>query len=127
MGGRQLQRTPRYVPLVAVAMWLTPTLCVGQQPSATPRWDGWKLVAQSDLIIRAKLIAPVQEIRAALTSKQYDYLTLHARIVGVVKGTPTPGEVAIRYHTEPASYSPSPQTVIALDQKEVLVFLLCAD
>jgi hypothetical protein len=74
------------VPQLAVVVWLIPAVCAGQQPSAVPKYDQWRQVAQSDLIPKAELFAPVDAIRASVPSQNYSYLTLHAKIIEILKG-----------------------------------------
>jgi hypothetical protein len=113
--------------MLGLIAWLAPTVCAAQPPSPVPMYDRWKLVAQSDLILKAELRTPVEAISATLASKNYEYVTLHARIVGVLKGTPNSAEVEVKYYTMPASYTPSAQLVIGLDRKLVILFLLRVD
>jgi len=111
--------------LLVLVVGLIPSACRAQRPSTAPKYDQWKLVAQSDLILKAELITPVEAISAALASKYHTYVTLRARIGGVLKGgRPNSAKVEIKYYTKPESYSPSAQDVIGLDRRDVLVFLL---
>jgi hypothetical protein len=113
--------------VLALLIGLRPAAGEGQEPSPAPKYEDWRLVAESDLILRAHLTVPVEAIRASVAAENYAYLTLRAWIVEVLKGKPNATAVEVRYFTRPNSYSPSPQAVIDLNQKEALVFLLRSD
>jgi hypothetical protein len=124
---RRFRAQFQYALLVALGTGLLPGVCTGQQPSAIPLYDDWKLVAQSHLILKAWLIAPVDAIRHSIKSRDHSYVTLQATGVTALKGKLDSPIAAIRYHTGPTDYDPSPQRIIDLHEKEVLLFLLRSD
>jgi hypothetical protein len=113
--------------LLTLVAWNIPSIGSGQQPSSVPKYDQWRLVAQSDLILKAELSAPVDAIRTAVASRRYSVLRLHAKVTEALKGRPDSTDIEFAYYPEPVPYSPSPQAVISLDRKQALIFLQQAD
>jgi hypothetical protein len=111
------------VPAVVLTACMLPAASFGQPPSPSPLDPEWRLVAEADLIVRARLEAPkVQLERAIQTGKgDHELLTLH--VAEVVKGPPGIRTVQCAYWTGPQSYMPSPTDVLALDGREVLAFV----
>lgn len=91
--------------------------------AASPTYSNWKLVAQSDLIVRGRLIAPVQTLRARSKSKKPNEEILKVRIHQVLKGKQGQKSLAIRISTPLASYEPSLQTILSLNGKEVVAMV----
>jgi hypothetical protein len=113
--------------VATLTLGLIPAVCAAQQPSAAPQYDEWKLVTQSDLILKARLTVPVDAIREAMRTGNHSYLTFRATVTGVLKGLPTLPTVHVRVYTAPAAYAPSPQAVINRHQKDALLFLVRSD
>lgn len=115
------------VTLFALVLGRFPAVGSDLQSGTRPKYEQWKLVAQSDLILTGQLSAPAEAIRAAVASHQYSYLRLHANVAEALKGEPDSASVEFAYYPEPRPYAPSPQTVIAFDGQRVLVFLHRSD
>ncbi len=99
-------------------------LSVAAAASAQAHWD---LVLQSDLILRAKLRVPAEEIRKSISKKRAAYVTLTAEVISAAKGGPTSGEIPIAYYTQASTHNPNPKYVLGLDGVETLLFLVQAD
>lgn len=97
----------------------------GREMEPTPRYAGWRLVAQSDVIATGELEVPVKAIRAAIRAKKLDYFPLKLHIHALVKGQPAVKVLAVQFY--PAEYAPSVEAVIASNRRKVLVFLTLSD
>lgn len=95
--------------------------------SSSPAYSNWRLVAQSNLVVRGRLIVPVKTVRSFLKSKKRDYLILRLQVHQVIKGTSSQKLLAIRVFSVPASYDPSLQTILSLHQKNVLAMIVQTD
>lgn len=86
----------------------------------------WKLVAQSDLIAKGVLVAPLEQLAAIRQSGKDDYVSFPIRVTACLKGNC--GETfSLRHYTEDRSYSPSLQSLQDADGKESLFFLVVVD
>lgn len=124
---RHFRAQYQHVLLAGLATGLIPAVCAGQQPSAVPQYDQWKLVAQSTLILKARLTVPVEAVRESFRTGDFSYMTFRAVVTEVLKGLPALPSVHVRFYTRPSTYAPSPQAVIDLHHKEALLFLVQSD
>ncbi|PTX95716.1 hypothetical protein [Opitutus sp. ER46] len=92
-----------------------------------PADEAWPLVANSSIIASGVLSVPIKEVQSQLSSKKYDYVELSFHVGTTIKGAAASPELKIRWFTEPKSYAPSPDDVMALNGKKVLVCLLAVD
>jgi len=86
----------------------------------------WSLVAQSHIIATGTLNVPVDHIRSCLASNQHAYAEIRVNIDETIKGRP-PAVFVIRWYTEPRDYAPAPESVIALNGKTAMLFLVDVD
>jgi hypothetical protein len=82
----------------------------------------WRVVSETHLIVTGTLRAPVEVIRQAQEKKRHDYATLTIEPATYLKGDTGEPVFRCHYYTEPASYLPSPGTVMDLDGKAVVLF-----
>lgn len=87
----------------------------------------WRLVAQSDLIVRGRLIVPVRAVRARLKSKNRDFENLHLQVHQLIKGKSSQKTLSIRFFVSADADQPSTHTILSLDKKEVVVMLVHED
>jgi hypothetical protein len=111
-------------PHVALA-WL---LCFGVPASAeTAGEELWKLVAQSHLIVVGVPTVPIDQIETAQRAGKHDYVDIVVRVNKSLKGDERAEAIAIRYYSEPRSYSPSLRTLTELNGKGCVLFVIKSD
>ncbi len=86
----------------------------------------WPLVAKSHVIVTGILNVPVDTIKSNLSSNKHNYVELNITPDLVLKGNLTT-PFSVRWFTEPRDYLPSPEHVISLNGKKVLLFLIYVD
>ena len=91
-----------------------------------PQYDNWKLIADSDFVVVGQLSVPSDSIRESLRTKNYRYLTMNLKSERILKGTKAGQSIKIRFYTQPVEYSPSPNKILELNGRKVLVFLSVA-
>lgn len=85
----------------------------------------WPVVAQAEVITTGKLAVPAERIRSCLSSNHHDYVEIRVARGTAIKGNP-PEDFVVRWYTEPRDYAPDPNDVIALNGKDVILFLVNA-
>lgn len=84
--------------------------------------DTWPLVAKAEVIVTGTLDAPVEQIRSSISSGTGAKVYLNVRTDEVIRGGVTK-EFSISWHAEEVHYSPSPEQVMKLNGRKVLLFL----
>lgn len=87
----------------------------------------WKLIAQSHSIVVGNMSPPAQAITQAQSTKKYDYLNIPVKVSACIKGKQCQQHTNISYYTQPASYSPNPNTLLSVDSKSAILFLTQVD
>lgn len=111
--------------LCSTTMLVVLTPCTASaMPSRKPMHAKWELVAQSDLVARAKLHIPLQALKETSGAEKYARIDLQAEIEETVKGEPHSRTVLIGYYREdPPGSAPSPTFLEEHDGQEVILFL----
>lgn len=86
----------------------------------------WSLIAKSHIIATGQLSAPIVDIQKCLTSNEHKYIELIVKCDRVLKGN-VKSDFTIRWYSRPENYRPSPKSIIAYNEKKVLVFLTQID
>jgi hypothetical protein len=88
----------------------------------------WRLVAQSDLILEGQLMVPHDKIKQYLSDSSTGYVDLNLLIHNVYKGEGNNNQsIQISYYVEESKYNPSPEALMKMDQKNVIVVLTTGD
>ena len=83
------------------------------------------LVIKSHFIIKGKIDVPKSEIKLNKESNSHSYIELALKTGKIFKGKVKETEnISIRYYTDEKWYKPCTNTLIKLDNKEVIVFLV---
>ena len=106
--------------LVAAALSGT---CQAQFPAGSPIDPEWRLVADSNLILRARMDVPVEKVDETIKTGKESFVTLRFDVLDPLKGTGGLKSVQAIYRSGAGSYTPAPKSVLALNGKEVLVFI----
>jgi hypothetical protein len=105
-------------------MSMIPTMCFPVVERYSPPMDAlWPLVAKSHVILTGTLTVPVELITSCLASNQHDYVELHVETQQIYKGNISGNNIGIRWYTKADGFSPSPEFIIASNNKTVLLFL----
>lgn len=115
-------RTLRLFSLLLVTAILSGT-CRAQSPAGSPVAPEWRLVANSTLILRARMEVPVEKVDATIKTGKESFVTLRFDVRDTIKGTRGLKSVEAVYRSSAESYNAAPKTVLALNGKEVLVFI----
>lgn len=115
----------RFLILAVISLCLP--IAAFAEPSRHPKHERWELIAQSDLIARARLRVPLNALKENLRTGEHDYIDLQAELLESIKGQFPQRSIRVRYFTEPGDHSPSVKSLEEADGQEVLVFLLLSD
>lgn len=91
-------------------------------PQPFPLDPEWRLVAEADWIVRARLEVPKGELDAAIRTGKGDHQRLKLHIIEVITGGIGLRSVECVYWSGGEDYTPSPKAVLSLDGREVLAF-----
>ena len=91
--------------------------------ATSPAYSNWRMIAESGLIVRGRLLVPVRAIRSRLKSKQREYEVLHLQVHQLLKGNTSQKTLAIRYFVSTDADQPSTRTVLSLHNKEVVAIM----
>ena len=93
-----------------------PVAQVNQEPAPLnqPQYANWELVANSEFIVVGQLTVPADSIRKSLRTKNYRYIKIALKPEKNIKGTNNGQPIKIRFYTQPAEYSPSPNKILEL-------------
>ena len=97
--------------------------CQAQSPAGSPIDPEWRLVANSTLILRARMDVPVEKIEETIKTGKESFVTLRFDVLETLKGKKGLKSVEAVYRSGAESYNPAPKAVLALNGKEVLVFI----
>jgi hypothetical protein len=97
--------------------------CQAQSPAGSPIDPEWPLLADSSLILRARMDVPVEKVDETIKTGKESFVTLRFDVLDTIKGTGGLKSVKAVYRSGAESYNPAPKTVLALNGKEVLVFI----
>ena len=97
--------------------------CRAQSPAGSPVDPEWPLVANSPLILRARMVVPVEKVDETIKTGKESFVTLLFDVLNTLKGTGGLKSVTAVYRSGAESYNPAPKSVLALNGKEVLVFI----
>ena len=97
--------------------------CQAQSPAGSPVEPEWRLVANSTLILRARMDVPVEKVDETIKTGKESFVTLRFDVLDTLKGTGGLNSVEAVYRSGAESYNPAPKAVLALNGKEVLVFI----
>jgi hypothetical protein len=97
--------------------------CQAQSPAGSPVDPEWRLVANSTLILRARMDVPVEKVDETIKTGKESFVTLRFDVLDTLKGTGGLKSVEAVYRSGAESYNPAPKTVLSLNGKEVLVFI----
>ena len=97
--------------------------CPAQSPAGSPVNPEWRLVADSTLIIRARMDVPVEKVDETIRTGKESFVTLRFEVRDTLKGAGGLKSVDAIYRSGAESYNAAPKTVLALNGKEVLVFI----
>jgi hypothetical protein len=97
-----------------------------ESPYSPDPGEIWPLIAKSHFILTGTLSAPIQKIRACQESNQHEYLDLDVKKAADIKGV-AKDKFSIRWYSEPRSYAPTPDRIISLHNKSVILFLIQVD
>jgi hypothetical protein len=92
-------------------------------PAGSPVEPEWRLVANSSLIVRARMVVPVEKVEETIKTGKESFVTLRFDVLDTLKGTGGLKSVQAVYRSGAESYNPAPKRVLALNGKEVLVFI----
>jgi hypothetical protein len=97
--------------------------CQAQSPAGSPVHPEWRLVADSSLILRARMDVPTEKVDETIKTGKESFVTLRFDVLDPLKGTGDLKSVQAIYRSGAGSYTPAPKSVLALNGKEVLVFI----
>ena len=104
-------------------LWLSMSLLASSEPSTKPFYVNWDLVAQSELVARARLHVPLAALRENVSAKKkYDRIKLRVDIEEPIKGHFPPQPVYVGYMSEPPEY-PSASFLEEHNEDDVILFL----
>jgi hypothetical protein len=115
----------RSIILTSVIIALT-CLDIAFSKSQNPQIS-WQLVAKSHTILSGTLKVPIQDIKSALSSGSHKYIVVEIAPKQLIKGKLGEEIPSVRYYTQPRDYAPRPESVIALDGREAIIFLVYSD
>ena len=82
--------------------------CQAQSPAGSPVDPEWKLVANSSVILRARMDVPVEQVEETIKTGKESFVTLRFDVVDTLKGPGTGGlkNVQAVYRSGAESYNP---------------------
>jgi hypothetical protein len=107
---------------VILVAWMLPAVSFGQPLSPSPLDPEWRLVAEADYIVRARLEVPKGELDNAIRTGKGDHNRIKLHVIEVIKGSIGVGPIECVYWSGGEDYTPSPRAVLSLDGSEVLAF-----
>lgn len=105
--------------------WLGAVIAIGLIAASTEAFAAelWKLVANSQIIASGRLSVPSERLAALKKAGKEDYVELLFQSERCLKGN-CAAQSTIRYFSEDVPYSPQLQSLIELDGKDAIVFLV---
>ena len=116
-----------------IRIWSIICVCcvvgVGAAGSEIPKHDMlWERVASSHLILTGKMSVPVETLRAEQGYEKGTYVDIPIAVEENLKGDYTDQTIKLRYYTKSHIYKGmSPDDLIALNGKQVLLFIIQVD
>jgi len=106
---------------VAALLLAIPLLAATSAWAASPSKHYWLPIAQSNLIVSGQILLPPEKQGAT-----DEWIQVRIRVNHVLKGISGADEITVRYFASEEPYAVSHKYLLALDKKDVLVFLVSA-
>ncbi len=120
---RRASEPGRYMCAARLFLSIIGLLTVG--PSLLSAADAvpWELVAKAPLIVKGRINVPLEQFNADSAKRRFDFLLIDVTVLQTYKGKSPASSIQVKYQAKGRSDAPSPQHVLSLNGKEVIMFL----